>query len=201
MDKKYRIYLRDLNQKGLKSLNSEYEEFVKPRNLGFLTTKHKEKLLRLRKWEQETDEGDVSNFFFDIREKAKSAMKDFELICDILTEEQLEMIFGKTKNDEKSLFSELLAKLLPVEEEFKKMEMTKEERVLLESKEWRKYLLSDMIDKGLSWYYYSGIFRTFSHQRTIKDAIDAVSIMVTGEESSSFRHNVAVNISMSGPVA
>jgi len=188
MDKKYRIYLRDLNQKGLKSLNSEYEEFVKPRNLGFLTTKHKEKLLRLRKWEQETDEGDVSNFFFDIREKAKSAMKDFELLCDLLTEEQLEMIFGKTKENKKPLFSKLLVKLLPVEEKSKKKKMTKEDMLLLKSKEWRKYLLSDIIVKGLLWYYKSGIFQTFAHQRAIEDTIDAVSVMVTGEKQSWFRN-------------
>jgi len=188
MVKKYRIYLRDLNQKGLESLNSEYEEFVKPRNLGFLTTKHKEKLLRLRKWEQETDEGDVSNFFFDIREKAKSAMKDFELLCDLLTEEQLEMIFGKTKENKKPLFSKLLVKLLPVEEKSKKKKMTKEDMLLLKSKEWRKYLLSDMIVKGLLWYYKSGIFQTFAHQRAIEDTIDAVSVMVTGKKQYLFRH-------------
>ncbi len=101
MDKKYRIYLRDLNKKEIKSLNSEYKEFVKPRNSGFLTTKDKEKFLHLKNWEKETNTDDLSNFFFDIRAKAKSAMKDFELICDVLTEEQLEMVFGKTKNDEK----------------------------------------------------------------------------------------------------
>ena len=166
-----------------------------------MTTEDKQRLLGFKKWDRGTRDDQIYDFFSNIRKRAERAFVDIEILTETLNEEQLKEIFGKKENDEKSLFSELLAKLLPVEEVFKKMKMTKEERVLLESKEWRKYLLSDMIDKGLSWYYYSGIFRTFSHQRTIKDAIDAVSIMVTGEESSSFRHNVAVNISMSGPVA
>ena len=189
MDKKYRLYLRDLNQKRLESLNSEYEEFVKPRNSGFLTTKDKEKLLRVKNWEQETVEADVYNFFFDIRAKAKSAMKDFELLCDILTEEQLEMTYGKTKGNKESLFSKLLVKLLPVEEKSKKKKMTKEDMLLLKGKEWRKYLLKDIIVKGLLWYYKSGIFQTSSHQRAIEDTIDAVSVMVTGESPSLFRYS------------
>jgi len=201
LDKKYSMYLRELKKNDLKSLNREYKEFIHPRNSGVLTTLDKKKLLRLKNWEQETNEDDLSNFFFDIRAKAKSAMKDFELLCDVLTEEQLEMIFGKIKNDEKSLFSELLAKLLPVKEKSKKKKMTKESRTLLKSKEWRKYLLSDMIVNGLLWYYESGVFRTSSHQRAIEDTIDAVSVMVTGEKPFPFRHSdrKSVDISMSTP--
>ena len=98
MDKKYRAYLRELNKKEIKSLDSEYKEFVKPRNSGFLTTKDKELFLHERKWEEETTEQNVYDFFSNIREKTESAMKDFELLCDVLTEKQLEIIFGKTKD-------------------------------------------------------------------------------------------------------
>ncbi len=187
MKEQYRSYLRELNQKEIKLLNKEYKKYVKPRNLGFLTVKQKELLLHLKHWEQETDKGDLSNFFFDIREKAKTAMKDFELLCDVLTEEQLELIFGKSKIEEQSLFSKLLSKLLPTEEQSKKKKLTKGARLLLKNKEWRKYLLSDMIIKGLSWYYESGIFRTHSHQRALEDSADAISIMVTGEKSKLVR--------------
>lgn len=179
MTDKYRSYLREMNQKRIDSLNIEYKDSVKPRNSGFLSTKDKEKILHIRNWEQETNEDDLYNFFFDIREKAKSAIKDFELLCDTLTEDQLEKTFGKNKTSH-SLVSHLIQKLIPASSHITSKKMKKYEKESLMNKEWRKDLLNDIIIDGLEWNLHSGLIKTQTEQRTIKEAADVISVASTG---------------------
>jgi len=60
----------------------------------------------------------------------------------------------------------------------KKKEQIKKER------EWRKLILEDLVVRGLSWYYTSGVFKTDLHRRLIKDTIDTLQIISSGKIKS-----------------
>ena len=86
-------YTRELNKKQINTLQASYEGYLKRRDRGFLTTKEKENLLHIKKW-QDADNQTVYQFFFDMRESAKTAFSDFMLLCETLNEKQLIQIFS-----------------------------------------------------------------------------------------------------------
>lgn len=77
--------------------------------------------------------------------------------------------------------SELIKSLLPYPIligseayiEMKKIE--KEQR-------WRKYILEDVVIESLLWYYNSGLFETDAEQDIIFNALDTISVKISGEK-------------------
>jgi len=192
MESKARDYLRDLNDTEIKNLKARYANHVKISRSGFLNTNQKEKLLRITKWGRNSTNTDVYRLYSDIRKQAASAIRDFQLLSEVLNEDQLEKIFIKTENipiqKSKKKFkttsypiSELIKSLIPypiligytAHKEMKKIE---------EEQQWRKYILEDLVIESLLWYYNSGIFETDAEQDIIFNAIDTISVKISGEK-------------------
>ena len=97
MESKARDYLRDLSDKKIQNLKARYANHVKISRSGFLNTNQKERLLRITKWGRNSTNPDVYRLFSDIRKQATSAIRDFQLLSEVLNEDQLEKIFIKTE--------------------------------------------------------------------------------------------------------
>ena len=88
-------YLRDLTRKQIENINTKFVKYGKTKRNGFLTFSQKEILLRKKNLNQNRIENTNSDNFSQIRAKTASAMVDFQLLFDMLSENQLETIFGK----------------------------------------------------------------------------------------------------------
>lgn len=86
-------YLRDLAKSDLAELRLKYALHMKRTKSGFLEKPVKERLLGNKRWEEYSNDDDVYDFFYKIREHARTALGDFMLISDILSESQLKDIF------------------------------------------------------------------------------------------------------------
>jgi len=179
MSKVSRKYLRDLSTGSVRTAQRAYKFHLKPKRDGFLGKNHKQRILRLKKWREASDR-DVYDFFYDIRERAKSALIDFQFLCEFLTEEQLKVIFAeKEKTAGIYPLTLFLSALLPTSTY--RMQPKQAEKLQLEQA-WRKLILEDLMIKGLSWYIYGGILKTDSHRRMVIDTMDAVAIMSSGKK-------------------
>lgn len=186
MMSKSRKYLREMSLGNAKTAQKAYKFHMKPHRDGFLGKNHKQKILRLKKW-RETSDREVFDFFYDIRERAKSALIDFNMLCEFLSEDQLKSIFTEQKKGVVGYYplTLFLSALLPSPTaRLKPKELEKLEKDQL----WRKLVLEDLVLKALSWYDESGIFETDSHSRLLVDTMDAISIMSSGEKRV-IRHN------------
>jgi len=182
-----RKYLRDLSKGNIKTAQKAYKFHIKPHRDGFLGKNHKEKILRLKKWREASDR-EVYDFFYDIRERARSALIDFQMLCEFLNEGQLQAIFTEQKKDVVGYYplTLFLSALLPSPTfRLKPKQIEKLEKEQL----WRKLVLEDLVIKALSWYDESGIFETDSHSRLLVDTMDAISIMSSGEKRI-VRHDI-----------
>jgi len=183
---KYRAYTRDLDKKQIETLKSKYKEHAKVSREGFLNPSKKERLLHITRGRDESNR-EISDFFYEIRERAKSAITDMQLLCDTLNEDQLEQIFGARESftHEKQvmvgnyLIVNLLKSLIPYSFQFGKDKLTQEQ---LKEREWRKHFLSELIVEGLLWYFHSGIFKSDSHLNLLFDALDTITVMSTGKK-------------------
>ena len=91
-------YLRDLTQNEINDLQKKYEKHLRRTRGGFLENPVKERLLRITNWEEDVSNDAIYQYFYDVREHTKTAIGEMQLLCDVLNEEQLQMIFG-TKQD------------------------------------------------------------------------------------------------------
>ena len=189
-------YTRDLEVNELRRIQNKHKHHLKSNRKGFLNTKQKSALLRISKAERGTRSDQIIGFFYEIRTKAESALKDLELLCDVLNEEQLEKIFLKkhpvkmentqqqtivTDNPIDSLIESLLPH--PIFAEKKTQDEIDE---LLKDRQWRKYILENITVKSLHWYFSSGIFKTTAQKQIIFDALDAISVETTGKKKFYF---------------
>jgi len=175
-----RKYLRDLSKGDIKTAQKAYKFHLKPKRDGFLGKNHKQKILRLKKW-RDTSDREVYDFFYEIRERARSALIDFQMLCEFLSEEQLQSIFTEQKKGSIGYYplTLFLSALLPSTTfRLKPKQIEK----LTKEQLWRKLVLEDLVIKALTWYDESGIFETDSHQRLLIDTMDAISIMSSGEK-------------------
>jgi len=177
-----REYTRELTENEIKKLKITYESHIKATRDGFLNTKIKQRLLHISNWSDSPSDREIYDFFYEIRERTKTAILDMQLLCDVLSENQLQTIFGtkryRPKAEDLYPISELLVALTsvnPVRGSSKKKEQLKKER------EWRKLVLEELVVKGLSWYYSSGVFKTDLHRRLIQDTIDTLQIISSGK--------------------
>ena len=111
-NEKIREYLRILSSNEKLNLNTLYKIRLNARRNGFLTLDHVKRLSGKQRWDRDTSNDDISKYFSEIREKAYSAFLDFQIMCSVLTENQLEEIFTKTGNDTYP-FTDVLSTLLP----------------------------------------------------------------------------------------
>lgn len=112
-ESKIREYLRIISTQDKPNLNKLYKTRKNTRRNGFLTLDHVERLTGNKRWERDTSNDDISKYFSEIREKAYAAFLDFEILCSVLTESQLEKIFTKSDKDVYPI-SEVLSSLLPI---------------------------------------------------------------------------------------
>ncbi|MDE1726095.1 MAG: hypothetical protein KGH89_02370 [Thaumarchaeota archaeon] len=99
-------YSRDLTKKEIKDLQLKYSSQLKRTRKGFIEVPVKQRLLHITNWEEGTTRDDVHRYFYEIREHAESALGDFLLLCDTLTEKQIKDIFEfKAKGELKDKLS------------------------------------------------------------------------------------------------
>jgi len=182
MSDKLREYTRELTKSEIQDLKTKYKSHIKATRDGFLNTKTKERLLHISKWSDRPSDREMYDFFYEIRERSKTAILDMQLLCEVLTENQLQSVFAtkryRPQAEDLYPISELLVAITsvnPVRGSSKKKEQVKKER------EWRKLVLEDLVVRGLSWYYNSGVFKTDLHRRLIKDTIDTLQIISSGK--------------------
>jgi len=88
-----RGYQRTMSKSEIKELQEKYLIHMKRSRGGFLERPVKQRLLHVTNWEEETDDTDISKYFYEVREHAKTAFEEFLLLCDVLTESQIKDIF------------------------------------------------------------------------------------------------------------
>lgn len=183
-------YSRDLTKKEIKDIQAKYAPHMKRTRKGFLERPVKERLLHITNWKEETTNEEIYRYFYEIREHAKSAIDDFRLLCDILTESQLQEIFAREEIHEVKQFqlkiretvypiSLLLKSILPNpiyvgEDAQKEMEKIRNQN------EWRKNIIENVLVESLVWYFYSGLFKTDKEKQLIFDMIDQVTVASSG---------------------
>lgn len=192
METKSREYLRNLNEKQIQNLKARYANHVKITRAGFLNTHQKEKLLRISKWGRNSTNVEIQKFFYDIRERTANAIRDFQLLCEVLSENQLEKIFIEKRKLEiqetKEKFThtdypitKLIRTLIPYPILIGVKAKEEMQRIQKEQ-QWRQYILENLVIESLLWYYNSGLFKTDSELDIIFNAIDTISVKVSSEK-------------------
>lgn len=192
-------YTLDWDKKKIKQLQGQFAPYVTRTRAGFLPTEAKKRLLYLTHWKEGTTDQEVYQFFYDIRERSLAAMKDFQLLCQRLNEEQLEMIFARKDvfsiiDSKKKITSttypitELMKSLIP-HPLFARPQSKEFMKQLMKQREWRKQFLQDLVVESLLWFFHSGIFKTDEQKKLLFDAIDAITVNTSGEKSFELRHN------------
>jgi len=138
MKEQLRRYTRELTENEINKLKTKHEFHIKSTRIGFLNTDTKNRLLHISKWSDNPSDREIYDFFYEIRAKAESAILDMGLLCDVLTENQLQTIFGTKRNkphaEDLYSISELLVGItteMDVKGSSKKKAQMKKER------EWR----------------------------------------------------------------
>ena len=88
-------YTRDLTDYRLNSLKTRYKVHLKRR--GFLSPNQKRRILGLKKKERGTPDTD---FWYKIRDSAKNAITDLELLSEICSDGVLEDIFRELQKED-----------------------------------------------------------------------------------------------------
>ena|SRR3989338_5535253 len=101
--KKNHQYTRELTSTQINELQSKYNP-KSTKKRGFLSSKQRVVLLHKGKIGKRTSIPNESDFFYTIREKAKSAFDDYMLLLYTLTDSQLEDIFS-SQSGSKNTFS------------------------------------------------------------------------------------------------
>ena len=181
MDPRLREYLRDLTEKEIEDLKAKYKKHVKATRDGFLNTRIKRMFLHITNWESKISDREIYDYFYEIRERTKSAIMDMQILCDVLSEKQLQTIFGtkeyKPKAEDLYPIMEVLNSLIT--ERYYKGSKKKLEKIQKE-REWRKLILEDVNVRGLLWYYNSGILQTSLNRRLIHDSMETLQILSSG---------------------
>jgi hypothetical protein len=176
-------YTRDLTEGEIKDLKARYQAHMKRSRSGFLSTQKRQRLLHITNWPEETQESEVHQFFYDIREHAKAAIDDFRLLSEVLSEKEFEQIFGEKivepDNRERYPISVLFEVLIPKTVHLKEGTVVTE---ILKKQEWRKHVLDEITVKSLLWYVNSGIIQTDAHRRLLIDAADIIAVQSSGRK-------------------
>ena len=174
----YRKYTRDLSIDKIKSLRILHKIHLK--NKGFLTPNQKQRLLKLKKKEHRTPDAD---FWFRIKNSAKFAIMDLQLISRIADESQLREIFEPFTTEDYN--------------EHKKGNYTRTQiRDLIESvytshmpeksnrDDWRFKLALDMVTSGIGYFRNMPSFQSKLHTRLFEDVLDVLDEKRDSTESS-----------------
>jgi hypothetical protein len=176
-------YLRDLTRKQIEDINKKYEKYLKdvnPQRNGFLTNSQKNLLLRKKNLEQNKAQNTNSDNFSQIREKTRSALVDFQLLFDTMSENQLKVLFGN-EDEQTPRNPKLMYGSYPLSILFESL-LPKVNDKNNESTQWKKYFMEEIIVMGLLWYYNSGIVMTSAQKEMLLDTIDAITIATSGKK-------------------
>lgn len=190
-------YTRELTKKEIGTLQARYEGYCKRKRRGFLSTNEKEKLLRIKKW-QDADDQEIYQFFYDIRESAITAFSDFLLLCETLNEKQIIEIFSNDihVNDEMKLlktpecdelerfrrshplFKYVVEFILSDRSKFKSTKTEKELKSIYDDA-WQAYLAHDLIRICLNFFREHGFISTKAHERLADEVEDMINVEVS----------------------
>ncbi len=191
-------YTRELSEKQIKTLQARYKGYIKRTRRGFLSTSEKEKLLKIRKW-QESD-AEISQFFYEVRESAKTAFTDFVLLCDTLNEKEIESIFSNNYSKTElskmpdSMNFELMEQYYRSHPIFKdviryilqdrsvvslsNVKSAKKLELFLDDS-WQAYLAHDLIRICLQFFREHGFISTKAHERLAEEVEDMINVEVS----------------------
>lgn len=190
-------YLRDISKKEIAELQAKFDIHMKRTKSGFLERPVKERLLHKKRLEEYTKDDEVYDFYYKIREHTKTAFGDFMLLCDVLTENQLQEIFefkleGELKKKIASTRdgheSTQLFRMVPSLEnilnsiiedrgiEQKNPTKMWDKRTLeLQPDSWKYYLVKHLIETGFQFLIKNGYVTSQAHKRLVEEAIDMIN--------------------------
>jgi hypothetical protein len=165
-------YIRKLTKNEISSLQRRYEHHYNRTRQGFLSRKVIEILLRKRHFQRSENK---SQFFYDIREHAKSAFGDFMLLIETLDDSQLKEIFESIPNQKEiKKFKEI--------SDFNSdtfLNMIKLLFKMCGDDTWRAYLCFYIITIMFEFLKERSFISTRSHIRTLDEAIDAINVEIS----------------------
>lgn len=160
---------------------------------GFLEMPVKERLLRKTNWKKDASNKEISDYFYEIREHAKSALLDLHLLCDTLSESQLKEIFGTEEilfpRKDQFTFSQYPISNLMQAILLHTPSIRKRSESELKERQWRKLFLEEIVIMCLDWYYNSGIFRADHQLNMIYDTMDLIALGSSGFKKVERRDN------------
>lgn len=164
----YRKYRRDLSNDKIETLKIWHKIHLK--NKGFLTSKQKQRLLKLKKKERGTPESD---FWYRIKHSAKYAIFDLELISKIADESQLQEIFepftSEDYNEQKKGNYNRTTLRNMIESVFTSHMPEKSNR-----DDWRFKIAIDMVTIGIGYVRNMPSFQSKLHTRMFEELLDVL---------------------------
>lgn len=191
-------YTRELNEKEIKTLQTRYKGYLKRTRRGFLSTSEREKLLKIKKWHE--SDGEIYQFFYDIRERAKTAFADLILLCDTLNEKEIENIFSNNYSNTElkkmpdgmsfelmeqyyrsySVFKDVIRYVLQDRSTIKLSNIKlKKDFELFDDDSWQAFLAHDLIRICLQFYKEHGFITTKAHERLTEEVEDMINVEVS----------------------
>src|SRR5574337_643649 len=158
------LYRRELTNNEIGSLKKTYEKHARSIARGFLTREQRMRLLELKKKERGTTDSD---FWYKLKRQSKNAIMELQMISDIANDKQLKEIFYEG-TPTRSPISELFVSLFPINRKTDQDDL------------WRSSIMAQIVFRSLEWYLQNNTFPTESHQRLIRDTLDAISVTVYG---------------------
>lgn len=188
-------YLRDLSKNEIAGLQTKYDIHMKRTKSGFLERPVKEKLLRKKRWSEYTQDDEVYDFFYKIREHAKTALGDLMLLCDVLTDSQLREIFEfKTEGELKkqlsitkfgSEYGKLLSFAPSLENFLNSLTVSHDTKPVspkvwdnrtleVQPDSWKFYLVEHLIEISFEFLKQNGFITSKAHQRLVEEVMDMI---------------------------
>lgn len=191
-------YTRELSAKQIKTLQDRYSGYLKRTRRGFLSASEKEKLLKIKKW-QESDH-EIYQFFYEIRESAKTAFADFILLCDTLNEKEIREIFSNDYSTNKinempdgmnfelmeqfyrtrPLLKDVIRYVLQDRSKVKFTNIkSNKDLELFDDDSWQAYLAHDLIRICLQFFREHNFISTKAHERLADEVEDMINVEVS----------------------
>lgn len=172
---RYRMYRRELSPNELKSVRLKYHQYIENARGGFLTKNQKLRLLKLKHGEEGTTEAD---FWYRLKQSAKGAIADLQMICDIADDEQIKEIFQKIPLH-KVIKNETIkdADLISIDKLIASV-LVSNWRNKNKDDLWKAILVHYLMESCLNYTITSGLLMTKSHVRLIEEMRDLVKAIV-----------------------
>ena len=169
------MYRRELSPNELKSVRLKYDKYIENARGGFLTKNQKLRLLKLKHGEEGTTEAD---FWYRLKQSAKGAIADLQMIFDIADDEQIKEIFHKiplSKVKKKEIITD--ADLVSIDRLIASV-LVSDWKNKNKDDLWKAILVDYIMESCLNYIITTGILMTQSHMRLIEEMRDLVKAIV-----------------------